>query len=98
MRYVGIAHATYMYKNNLCLEEYLQLLSDNHRYLTDHLQVEAPDGMTYEIFYVQGPEEGVLKLPIPANRDYMISGDNIGGFIVTVTVGPTEVETPDSGT
>ena len=96
MRYVGIAHATYMYQNNLCLEEYLQLLSDNHRYLSNHLQVNAADGMTYEIFYVQGPEEGVLKLPIPANRDYTVSGDNIGGFIVTVTVGPTETSESDT--
>ena len=25
-RYVGVAHATYMYNNNLCLEEYVSYL------------------------------------------------------------------------
>ena len=96
IRYVGVAHATYMYENNLCLEEYLELLAKDHAYLTNHLRMDCADGMTYEVFYVQGPEEGVLKLPIPANRDYLVSGDNLGGFIVTVTVGETPTSPSDT--
>ncbi len=91
MRYVGIPHATYMYENGLCLEEYLNLLAEKYLYAGEHLTVDAGDGMRYEIFYVTGAEEGSVKIPLPTNREYTLSGDNRGGFIVTVTLGPTPV-------
>ena len=92
LRYVGVPHATYMLENDLCLEEYLALLAESYRYSDTHLTVNCADGMTYEIFYVEGADEGIVKLPVPSNRDYTVSGDNIGGFIVAVTVGETSVE------
>lgn len=93
LRYVGLPHAQYMYEHDLCLEEYLEKLANDHLYAGDHLQVAGVDGKMYEIFYVQASEDGIIRLPIPSNRKYVISGDNIGGFIVTVTVGNvTEVQ------
>ncbi len=89
IRYVGVPHATYMKANNLCLEEYLNLLAEKHLYAAEHLTVDCADGMRYEIFYVEGAAEGVVKVPVPQNREYLISGDNKGGFIVTVEVGQT---------
>lgn len=91
MRHVGIPHAEYMYKNNLCLEEYLELLSTDYRYKDNgskNLVVECEDGKTYEIYYVEGVTEAgtETKIPVPENRKFTVSGDNIKGFIVTVTV------------
>ena len=58
MRYVGVPHATFMYNNFYCLEEYLVYLSEHHRYGEEQLQVEGADGYIYEIYYVTGSEEG----------------------------------------
>ncbi len=92
MRYVGIPHATYMYDEFLCLEEYLTLLSESYRYAENHLVIECADGYRYEVFYVAGAAEGVIQVPVPENRDYTVSGDNIGGFIITVLAGVVEDE------
>ncbi len=89
-RFVGIPHAFYMYENDLCLEEYLDFLAQNYNYAGRHLMIEASDGITYEVFYVQGAEEGVIKLPVPENRAYTVSGDNKSGFIVAVALKKTE--------
>ena len=91
-RYVGVAHATYIKKNQLCLEKYLELLRTNHTSLngTDgkHLSVDTDGNGTadYEIYYVPAnSEQGALTaVPVPSNFAYSISGDNCGGFIVTV--------------
>ncbi len=86
MRYVGIPHATYMYDKFLCLEEYVALLAEKHKYADDHLLVECADGFIYEIFYVQGATEGIIQVPVPENREYTVSGDNQNGFIVSFPV------------
>jgi len=86
MRYVGIPHATYMYDKFLCMEEYVALLAEKHKYADEHLLVECADGFIYEIFYVQGATEGVIQVPVPENRDYTLSGDNQNGFIVSFAV------------
>lgn len=85
IRYVGIAHAEYMNKNKLCLEEYLEKLQNDFTYSSKHLTVEASDGNTYEIYYVQVETDGVSRLPVPSNRPYVWSGDNMTGYIVTIT-------------
>lgn len=92
IRYVGTPHATYMAAHNLCLEEYLNLLAEKYTYTGEHLTVDCADGMRYEIFYVAGADEGIIKLPVPSNRDYTVSGDNKSGFIVTVEVGEVTSE------
>lgn len=85
LRYVGVPHAMYMKENNLCLEEYLNLLAEKHTYSGEHLSVTTSDGV-YEIFCVTAADGGIVKLPIPENREYTVSGDNMNGFIVTVKV------------
>lgn len=87
MRYVGVAHAVYMSKNNLCLEEYLALLSENHCYGNEALTVDCSEenGKIYDIYYVENSvESSSTKVSVPDNREYTISGDNDGGFIVCV--------------
>lgn len=86
LRYVGTAHAEYMYKNNLCLEEYLTKLSTSHNGVSNSYTIESADGNTYQVYYIDAPAEGSIRLPVPENRPYTVSGDNMNGFIVTVTV------------
>ncbi|MBQ7132474.1 MAG: M15 family metallopeptidase [Oscillospiraceae bacterium] len=87
-RYVGIPHAYYMMQNNLCLEEYLELLKS---YTFDSpLQFTCEyDSKNYVVYYTEASVAvGVsdqTSVYIPTNAEYTVSGDNIGGFIVTVT-------------
>lgn len=80
-RYVGVAHATYISQNNLCLEKYVDLLKKN--YTSTHLAIQGADGNGYEVYYVPA-DEGITQFSVPQNYKYTISGDNMGGFIVTV--------------
>ncbi len=91
LRYVGTPHAVYMKENNLCFEEYLELLAKEHKYGGEHLSIDclSADGKLYEVFYVEADAEGTVKVPVPSNREYTVSGDNKGGFIVTMV---TEVQ------
>lgn len=77
-RYVGIAHATYMYEKNLCLEEYLELLRTSYKY-GNSLKI----GKNYEVYYVESTG-GTTEVKVPTNFEYEISGDNMNGYIVTV--------------
>ena len=86
-RYVGIAHAYYMFKNNLCLEEYLELLRTRHAFRgagEDNLVFTADDGCRYEVYYVAA-EGDMIQVPILSeNASFEVSGDNMGGFVVTI--------------
>ncbi|MBR3760666.1 MAG: M15 family metallopeptidase [Ruminococcus sp.] len=84
-RYVGIPHAYYMTKNNLCLEEYIELIGKNHPYDGEHLTFTDHDNRSYEVYFVPS-DDGAEKttVPVPAGKEYNISGNNIDGFIVTV--------------
>ena len=83
-RYVGAPHAKYMYENDLCLEEYLEEIK-KHTVSTDHLEVTV-GGTNYEMYYVPAAETGTtteVKYPMsPDGSTPMISGDNVGGFVV----------------
>jgi D-alanyl-D-alanine carboxypeptidase len=88
-RYVGVSHATYMTANNLCLEEYLELLRTSHSYDKTPLEFSAGD-KDYLVYYVAADTaEGATftSVPVPPASEgtYTISGDNMNGFIVTVT-------------
>ncbi len=86
IRYVGVAHATYMVENNLCMEEYIALLQSKHGE-TSPLRFKAADGCDYQIFYVPKTTAGSLTtITFPGGYEYNISGDNVGGFIVTVNL------------
>ena len=81
--YVGYAHAYYMSQNDICLEEYLELLSANYKYDNQHLCFVGDDGNSYEIYYVRS-SGAQTNVPVPENYEYTVSGDNMNGFIVTV--------------
>ncbi|NLC44556.1 MAG: hypothetical protein GX783_09785 [Clostridiales bacterium] len=44
-----------------------------------HLKVRDGDGKRYEIYYTDK-----LDVPVPSDKQYKISGNNVDGFIVTV--------------
>ena len=82
-RYVGIAHATYIAAEGLDLEAYVELVKSKHKYSGNHLKINGADGSSYEVYYVAS-SGSTTKVPVPENYQYTVSGDNIGGFIVTV--------------
>ena len=85
LRYVGVAHATYMYQNNLCLEEYLDLLKNSYSSAATRLTISAADGFEYDVYYVAASGSDVTTIDVPtSNYEYTVSGDNRSGFIVTV--------------
>ena len=75
-RYVGQPHATYMTQRNECLEEYLEDLR-GHTSPSEPLETEAA-GHAYKVFYTS---EETIEEP---DGEWTVSGDNAGGFIVTV--------------
>lgn len=92
-RYVGNPHAYYMTKNNLCLEEYIDMIIKNYYYQSDnHLQFTDENGQAYEIYYVLADDmTEVTTIPVPSGKKFEVSGTNVNGFIVTVY---TDGETP----
>jgi D-alanyl-D-alanine carboxypeptidase len=78
-RYVGEPHAYLMHQNDMCLEEYLEWLTE---YTWDgaHLQVEY-DGTNYEIWCC--PESDPHY---PDSGSYTVSSDNCGNVIITLVV------------
>ncbi len=92
-RYVGQPHATYMYENNLCLEEYMTLLKNYGE--DNHLSITNWDGEIYEVYYVPADASSdTTYVLVPSDQDYTISGNNTDGFIVTVDTG--EIQTFDA--
>lgn len=77
-RYVGIPHAYVMEQKGFCYEEYIEYLRD-YRYGETHL-LATYEGRTWEIYYTQDTE-----VPVPKDKEYSVSGNNVDGFIVTVT-------------
>lgn len=75
-RYVGLPHSVIMHHKGLVLEQYLELLREEKR-----IGVEL-DGKRYSITYY--PATSNVKVFIPEEGEYEISGDNMEGVIVTV--------------
>jgi D-alanyl-D-alanine carboxypeptidase len=82
-RYVGLPHSMAMYENGMCLEEYLQFLTD-FTYADPYTYVY--NDSVYEIYYVPAEESGDTVLYLPKDVSYSISGNNTDGFIVTLDV------------
>lgn len=74
-RYVGLPHSLIMQEHGWVLEEYLQYLAEN-----PNLSVGTKDGH-FTIDYYSYSSDLLIKLPSDAS--YTISGDNVGGVIVT---------------
>lgn len=72
-RYVGVPHAALIAENDLCLEEYLELLKA-YSWDGEHLSADG-----YEIYYCSGD-----TVYVPNDRAYTVSGLNGTGYVVTV--------------
>lgn len=97
-RFVGKPHAAIIMKTGLCLEEYIGLMKN---YTLDTKLLHAlEDGTTAEVNMLSLPSEGYVIYYVPASAEatteikipkgcehYIVSGNNVDGFIVTVYVG-----------
>ncbi len=79
-RYVGVPHATYMYRNDLDLEGYLALLK-NYRY-DKPLPVVDDSGKLWSVYYAPVQSGSLTEIKIRESSVYEISGNNRDGFIV----------------
>ena len=79
-RYVGVPHSVYMKQNDLCLEEYLELLKSHNS--SNPLEISVGKEL-YSIYYVPISDGQSTEVPVPSDKTYSISGDNSGGFIIT---------------
>ena len=90
-RYVGIPHAEIMKDYDFCLEEYISFIK-NYTIDTSFLLKELDNGARYIIYYVPLTDSESTAIYIPLMPDgvtpypYEISGNNVDGFIVTVTL------------
>ncbi|MDE6775159.1 MAG: D-alanyl-D-alanine carboxypeptidase family protein [Ruminococcus sp.] len=78
LTYVGQPHASAIKEFNMCLEEYVSAIGrlDKSQFVYD-VGIDK-----YEVYYV--PTFGdSTEIRVPENRDYDVSGDNFGGFIIT---------------
>ena len=92
-RYVGVAHATYMKDQDLCMEEYVEKLKDYDN--EKPLEIKGADGKYYEVYYVA--VDGSATVKHPTNYAYTVSGTNEGGVVVTVDRSQTlKPETSDT--
>lgn len=81
-RYVGKAHAYYINKNNLCLEEYLETIKQ-HEYTQTHLTFSDDNGNDYEAYYYPVDTSGSFTMiAVPSEFQWDISGNNTDGFVV----------------
>lgn len=78
MRYVGKPHAEYITKNDICFEEYHELLSKTS-YLSP-LVITTSEGTVYSV-YADYQKDGIQ---VPQSMSYTISGSNCGYYVITV--------------
>ena len=81
-RYVGKPHAYYMVKENLCYEEYIEIMR-SFEFGKKHLAITDDEGKSWEIYFVPADKSGTTKVPVPKYVEYEVSGNNVDGFIVT---------------
>lgn len=82
-RYVGPVHAAIMEEKGFCLEEYIDFLR-KYPFDGDHLKTTV-DGKDYEIYFVSASGD-TTEVPVPKDKEYTVSGNNVDGFIVTVAL------------
>lgn len=81
-RYVGAPHAEIMMNENYCMEEYITLLK-GYSY-TEPFYYTVESGETYVIYTVPASDGEKTDIPVMKDVEYTVSGNNVGGFIVTV--------------
>ena len=80
-RYVGQPHAAYIKQHDLCLEEYLNEVKDHKT--SNPLEITAGNEL-YNVYYVPAMQGSDTEVPVPTDKPYTISGDNAGGFVVSM--------------
>ncbi len=99
-RFVGLPHSLIIEKTGLCFEEYIAFLKNftpdgdvlfingSGRLFSVPFDGTAAAGSGCAIYRVAASDEAVTRIPVPTGTDApAVSGDNDGGFIVTVTFG-----------
>lgn len=91
-----------MYTNGLCLEEYIDTVRE-HPYDGEHISFTDGNNIEYEVYFVASDDSSEMTyIPVPSDKKYEISGNNIDGFIVTVYVNeekaPAEATEPEAPT
>lgn len=79
-RYVGKTHAKYMSDKKLSLADYIAYLKDNTN--CDKPLKITVKGTAYAVYYASAGK----NIKVPANIDYVLSGTNEGGIIVTYEI------------
>lgn len=79
-RYVGLPHSAVMHEKKLCFEEYIDELK-KYKFENNEMTVEMGES-EYKIYYVAATGDKT-KVPVPKDKEYTISGNNVDGFIVT---------------
>ncbi len=83
-RYLGVPHAEIISGTELCYEEYISYIKA-FPYDGDHMYFTSETGAKYEIFYVKS-QGAVTTIELDEDADYFVSGNNVDGFIVTITL------------
>lgn len=81
-RYVGFPHSRIMADLHLTLEEYIEYLKEfpwNSRPLSYH-----DGGISIQIGYQPCQPDGSAAVMIPEGNPFLVSGNNVDGYIVTV--------------
>ena len=70
----------------LDLAPYVEKLDTSGLYSNVIEAAKESDGKLYQIYFAPADGTGNTDIPVPANKVYDISGNNVDGFIVTVTM------------
>ena len=81
-RYVGYPHAEIIHNHGFVLEEYLEYLKQ-FLYNENHLKLKNLSG-EWEIFYLPANVTGETTVTMRNDVIYLVSGNNVDGFIVTI--------------
>ncbi len=98
-RYVGLPHSLYIDKNGISLEDYVSLLKSSYSVnenpdfeLDELLAIDAEDGTYYVMHITATNEKAEFSIP-EGSKIHSFSGDNMGGFVVTLV---RDEQTPDT--
>ena len=81
-RYVGEGHAKYIHDNGMMLNEYIEMLHEK-----GNIIIQDEDGNNkWYVQYIKAEEKGDTKAYIPKGSEYTVSGDNMGGYILTAVL------------
>lgn len=80
-RYVGIPHALIMTKYHLTLEEYIDFIRFYPYQKSPYIYQEQ--GSSIAVSYLAASEHTETFVEVDTDKPYMLSGNNIDGFIIT---------------